>query len=172
KRSQSMKNLHDGSSSSTRKQPSGRNHQPADLLLPQDYFYDLYAVCNHHGGMHGGHYTAYCRNSVDGQWYSYDDSSVDMVPEDEVCTKGAYILFYQRRNIIPPWSASSSVRDYTTVFGLIQDSDESAYRQGVDQLVHCCGQNHLELHPLQTPHTLHTNCLGFYLQVALQSAVC
>lgn len=53
---------------------------------------------------------AYCRNSVDGQWYSYDDSSVDLVPEDEVCTKGAYILFYQRRNIIPPWSASSSVR--------------------------------------------------------------
>ncbi|KAK5604934.1 Ubiquitin carboxyl-terminal hydrolase 43 [Crenichthys baileyi] len=108
KRSQSMKNLHAGSSS-TRKQPSGRN-QAADLLLPQDYFYDLYAVCNHHGGMHGGHYTAYCRNSVDGQWYSYDDSSVDLVPEDEVCTKGAYILFYQRRNVIPPWSASSSVR--------------------------------------------------------------
>lgn len=53
---------------------------------------------------------AYCRNSVDGQWYSYDDSSVDLVPEDEVCTKGAYILFYQKRNVIPLWSASSSVR--------------------------------------------------------------
>ena len=52
---------------------------------------------------------AYCRNSVDGQWYSYDDSSVDLVPEEEVCTRGAYILFYQRRNTIPPWSASSSI---------------------------------------------------------------
>uniref|UniRef100_A0A3P9PSG8 ubiquitinyl hydrolase 1 n=1 Tax=Poecilia reticulata TaxID=8081 RepID=A0A3P9PSG8_POERE len=110
KSSQSMKNLHSGSSSSSRKQTSGQTHPPADSLLPQDYLYDLYAVCNHHGGMHGGHYTAYCRNSVDGQWYSYDDSSVDLVPEDEVCTKGAYILFYQRRNVIPPWSASSSVR--------------------------------------------------------------
>ncbi|KAM4594287.1 ubiquitin carboxyl-terminal hydrolase 43a [Fundulus diaphanus] len=109
-RSQSMKNLHAGSSASSRKQPSGQNNHPSDLLLPQDYLYDLYAVCNHHGGLHGGHYTAYCRNSVDGQWYSYDDSSVDLVPEDQVCTKGAYILFYQRRNIIPPWSASSSVR--------------------------------------------------------------
>uniref|UniRef100_A0A096MEQ4 ubiquitinyl hydrolase 1 n=1 Tax=Poecilia formosa TaxID=48698 RepID=A0A096MEQ4_POEFO len=98
------------SSSSSRKQTSGQTHPPADSLLPQDCLYDLYAVCNHHGGMHGGHYTAYCRNSVDGQWYSYDDSSVDLVPEDEVCTKGAYILFYQRRNVIPPWSASSSVR--------------------------------------------------------------
>ncbi|XP_041942500.1 ubiquitin carboxyl-terminal hydrolase 43 [Alosa sapidissima] len=77
---------------------------------PQDFLYDLYAVCNHHGGMHGGHYTAYCRNSVDGQWYSYDDSSVETVPDGEVCTRGAYILFYQRRNTIPPWSARSSLR--------------------------------------------------------------
>lgn len=53
---------------------------------------------------------AYCRNSVDGQWYSYDDSSVDLVPEEEVCTRGAYILFYQRRDIIPQWSAHCSVR--------------------------------------------------------------
>lgn len=26
-------------------------------LAPPDFLYDLYAVCNHHGGMHGGHYT-------------------------------------------------------------------------------------------------------------------
>uniref|UniRef100_W5KQP5 ubiquitinyl hydrolase 1 n=1 Tax=Astyanax mexicanus TaxID=7994 RepID=W5KQP5_ASTMX len=74
-----------------------------------DFLYDLYAVCNHHGGMH-----AYCRNSVDGQWYSYDDSSVDLVPDEELCTRGAYILFYQRRNAIPPWSANSSVRGSTS----------------------------------------------------------
>lgn len=24
---------------------------------PEDYVYDLYAVCNHHGTMQGGHYT-------------------------------------------------------------------------------------------------------------------
>ncbi|KAK7929931.1 hypothetical protein WMY93_006326 [Mugilogobius chulae] len=110
KRSQSMKNLNNGPWP-----PSWRqSQQSSDLTLPHDYLYDLYAVCNHHGGMHGGHYTAYCRNSVDGQWYSYDDSSVDLVPEEEVCTRGAYILFYQRRNNIPPWSASSSVRGSTS----------------------------------------------------------
>ncbi|KAK5856773.1 hypothetical protein PBY51_008344 [Eleginops maclovinus] len=81
---------------------------------PPDFLYDLYAVCNHHGGMHGGHYTAFCRNSVDGQWYGYDDSSAEAVPEAEVCTRGAYILFYQRRNTIPPWSASSSVTGSTS----------------------------------------------------------
>ncbi|KAF4092667.1 hypothetical protein AMELA_G00023770 [Ameiurus melas] len=81
---------------------------------PEDFLYDLYAVCNHHGGMHGGHYTAYCRNSVDGQWYGYDDSSVEPVPEGEVCTREAYILFYQRRNSIPAWSASCSLRGSTS----------------------------------------------------------
>ncbi|XP_072319976.1 ubiquitin carboxyl-terminal hydrolase 43a [Eucyclogobius newberryi] len=110
KRSQSMKNVSNGPWP-----PSWRqSQQPSDLTLPHDYLYDLYAVCNHHGGMHGGHYTAYCQNSVDGQWYSYDDSSADLVPEEEVCTRGAYILFYQRRNNIPPWSASSSVRGSTS----------------------------------------------------------
>lgn len=108
----------------------------ADQTPSPEFLYDLYAVCNHHGGMHGGHYTgtvgwsprrkqrfdwpvvigtclahtAYCRNSVDGKWYRYDDSAVDLLPEAEVCTRDAYILFYQRRNAIPPWSASCSVR--------------------------------------------------------------
>ncbi|XP_072568226.1 ubiquitin carboxyl-terminal hydrolase 43a isoform X1 [Paramormyrops kingsleyae] len=105
KRSQSMRSLGPWP-------PSWK--QPPDGGPPADFLYDLYAVCNHHGGMHGGHYTAYCRNSVDGQWYGYDDSSVDLVPEEEICTRGAYILFYQRRNAIPPWSASSSLRGSTS----------------------------------------------------------
>lgn len=94
-------------------QPGWKQSRRPDLA-PPDFLYDLYAVCNHHGGMHGGHYTAFCRNSVDGQWYSYDDSSAEPVPEAEVCTRGAYILFYQRRNTIPPWSASSSVTGSTS----------------------------------------------------------
>lgn len=52
-----MKNLNLGSSTPSWKQPSGQHHQSADMILPHDYLYDLYAVCNHHGGMHGGHYT-------------------------------------------------------------------------------------------------------------------
>lgn len=66
--------------------------------------------------------TAYCRNSVDGHWYSYDDSSVELVPEEELCTRGAYILFYQRRNVIPPWSANSSVRgQWMSLCGHVSD---------------------------------------------------
>uniref|UniRef100_A0A8C3WWU3 ubiquitinyl hydrolase 1 n=1 Tax=Catagonus wagneri TaxID=51154 RepID=A0A8C3WWU3_9CETA len=90
--------------------------QPACLptSYPPDFLYDLYAVCNHQGSLQGGHYTAYCRNSLDGQWYSYDDSTVEPLLEDEVITRGAYILFYQKRNSIPPWSASSSMRGSTS----------------------------------------------------------
>ncbi|KAM6403487.1 ubiquitin carboxyl-terminal hydrolase 43 [Rhynochetos jubatus] len=77
---------------------------------PRDYLYDLYAVCNHHGGMQGGHYTAYCCNALDGRWYSYDDSKVEGVQEAEVSTRSAYILFYQRRNAVPAGAAGSSDR--------------------------------------------------------------
>ncbi|NXC56584.1 UBP43 hydrolase, partial [Aleadryas rufinucha] len=65
---------------------------------PRDHLYDLYAVCNHHGSMQGGHYTAFCCNALDGRWYSYDDSRVEGVREAEVSTRSAYILFYQRRH--------------------------------------------------------------------------
>lgn len=81
---------------------------------PDDYLYDLYAVCNHHGNMHGGHYTAYCKNSIDGQWYCFDDSEVSPIPDDDVCQQTAYILFYQRRTVIPSWSANSSVAGSTS----------------------------------------------------------
>ncbi|XP_055366830.1 ubiquitin carboxyl-terminal hydrolase 31 isoform X1 [Betta splendens] len=81
---------------------------------PDDYLYDLYAVCNHHGNMHGGHYTAYCKNSIDGQWYCFDDSEVSPIADDAVCQQTAYILFYQRRTAIPSWSANSSVAGSTS----------------------------------------------------------
>ncbi|XP_078081601.1 ubiquitin carboxyl-terminal hydrolase 43a [Mustelus asterias] len=107
KRTQSAKNFLSHWSPWRRpRTPSGSNHE--------NYMYDLYAVCNHHGSMQGGHYTAYCRNSVDGQWYDYDDSNAELTPEGEICTRGAYILFYQKRNTIPPWSANSSVAGSTS----------------------------------------------------------
>ncbi|XP_054834235.1 ubiquitin carboxyl-terminal hydrolase 43 [Eublepharis macularius] len=81
---------------------------------PSNFLYDLYAVCNHHGSLQGGHYTAYCRNVLDGHWYSYDDSTVEPLLEDEVSTRGAYILFYQRRSVTAGWSGGSSVRGSTS----------------------------------------------------------
>ncbi|CAD8202954.1 unnamed protein product [Paramecium pentaurelia] len=59
--------------------------------------YDLYAVSNHFGGMGGGHYTAYAKNHINGQWYNFDDSQVNELNEDQVVSQSAYVLFYKRR---------------------------------------------------------------------------
>nr|XP_032810117.1 ubiquitin carboxyl-terminal hydrolase 15-like isoform X1 [Petromyzon marinus] len=60
--------------------------------------YDLIAVSNHYGGMGGGHYTAYAKNKGENSWYYFDDSSVSSSAEDQIVSKAAYVLFYQRRD--------------------------------------------------------------------------
>ncbi|XP_009991770.1 PREDICTED: ubiquitin carboxyl-terminal hydrolase 4 [Chaetura pelagica] len=62
------------------------------------YVYDLIAVSNHYGAMGVGHYTAYAKNKVNNKWYYFDDSSVSLASVDQIVTKAAYVLFYQRRN--------------------------------------------------------------------------
>ncbi|XP_007425865.1 ubiquitin carboxyl-terminal hydrolase 4 [Python bivittatus] len=63
------------------------------------YVYDLIAVSNHYGGMGVGHYTAYAKNKINGKWYYFDDNSVSPASEEQIVTKAAYVLFYQRRDV-------------------------------------------------------------------------
>uniref|UniRef100_A0A670JMQ3 Ubiquitin carboxyl-terminal hydrolase n=1 Tax=Podarcis muralis TaxID=64176 RepID=A0A670JMQ3_PODMU len=62
--------------------------------------YNLIAVSNHYGGMGGGHYTAFAKNKDDGKWYYFDDSSVSTASEEQIVSKAAYVLFYQRQDTI------------------------------------------------------------------------
>ena len=59
--------------------------------------YDLFAVSQHYGGTGGGHYTAVCKN-IDGNWYSYNDSSVSGTSAQSGVSSAAYVLFYRRKN--------------------------------------------------------------------------
>ena len=59
--------------------------------------YDLFAVANHVGGLHGGHYFAYCKNSIDNGWYEFNDSNVSKIEEKKVVSDNAYVLFYNKR---------------------------------------------------------------------------
>ena len=59
--------------------------------------YDLFAVSQHYGGTGGGHYTAVCKN-IDGNWYSYNDSSVSHTSGSSANGSAAYVLFYRRKN--------------------------------------------------------------------------
>lgn len=70
-----------------------------NFTWPEDkpLLYDCIGVINHYGSMSFGHYTAYAKN--DGQWYTFDDSTVTKIsnPED-VVTEAAYVIFYKRRD--------------------------------------------------------------------------
>ncbi|XP_074593336.1 ubiquitin carboxyl-terminal hydrolase 31-like [Brevipalpus obovatus] len=89
-------------------QPWKKCNRHSITSCPEDNFYELYAVCNHHGTMQAGHYTAYCRNMVDGKWYSFDDQKVSSIPERSVVTKDAYMLFYQRKTLVEKNSNNTS----------------------------------------------------------------
>ncbi|XP_068397218.1 ubiquitin carboxyl-terminal hydrolase 21 isoform X2 [Eschrichtius robustus] len=55
--------------------------------------YQLYALCNHSGSVHYGHYTALCRCQTG--WHVYNDSRVSPVSENQVASSEGYVLFYQ-----------------------------------------------------------------------------
>jgi ubiquitin carboxyl-terminal hydrolase 8 len=60
------------------------------------YKYELYGVCNHSGGVLGGHYTSYVKNA-NNKWYHFNDATVSEVdnPENIVSPK-AYCLFFRK----------------------------------------------------------------------------
>ncbi len=63
----------------------------------ESYKYELYGVCNHSGGVMGGHYTAYVKNA-NGKWYHFNDTSVAEVGVSEsIISPKAYVLFYRKK---------------------------------------------------------------------------
>jgi len=62
-----------------------------------NYKYELYGVCNHSGGVMGGHYTSYVKNA-NGKWYHFNDTSVTEVGLNEsIISPKAYVLFYRKK---------------------------------------------------------------------------
>lgn len=76
--------------------PGSGNRSPPPL-------YELYAVCNHMGGLQGGHYTAHCRSGTSecrgrvsaGEWHTFDDARVGPITTSRVGGASAYVLFYR-----------------------------------------------------------------------------
>ncbi|KAM4818786.1 cyclin-dependent kinase 16 isoform 4-T5 [Thomomys bottae] len=73
--------------------------KPQNESAPDLYKYDLIAVSNHYGGMRDGHYTTFACNKDSGQWHYFDDNSVSPVNENQIESKAAYVLFYQRQDV-------------------------------------------------------------------------
>ena len=63
----------------------------------ESYHYELYGVCNHSGGVLGGHYTSYVKNA-NGKWYHFNDTSVSEVGlHESIVSPKAYCLFYRKK---------------------------------------------------------------------------
>ena len=59
------------------------------------YVYNLVGVCNHMGGVMGGHYTAFStRDNVN--WWHFNDTQVDLVSPAQIISPMAYCLFYRK----------------------------------------------------------------------------
>ena len=61
----------------------------------ESYIYDLYGVCNHSGGVLGGHYTAYVKNE-NGKWYEFNDTAVNEIAPAKVVSQKSYCFFYRK----------------------------------------------------------------------------
>lgn len=61
---------------------------------PKSYVYDLYAVCNHIGSVHGGHYTAFVKTES-GSWVHCNDQIIE--PVSNIITPMTYCLFYRKK---------------------------------------------------------------------------
>lgn len=62
----------------------------------EGFFYRLYGVSIHSGGIGGGHYIARVHARPPGRWYSFSDSSGQEIQLADVLNSEAYILFYER----------------------------------------------------------------------------
>lgn len=64
---------------------------------PNQYTYDLIGVCNHSGGVSGGHYTSFVRDN--NNWYLCNDTQVIQIDDlQQIITPKAYCLFYKKRD--------------------------------------------------------------------------
>ena len=62
------------------------------------HVYNLFGICNHVGGVMGGHYTAFVKHA-DNNWVHYNDRNVEIVENpDQMIDPMAYCLFYRKKN--------------------------------------------------------------------------
>lgn len=68
----------------------------------KQYVYDLFAICNHMGGIAGGHYTAFAKRACADKtaaWFHFNDTHVEAQTDlSAMVSPAAYCLFYRKKN--------------------------------------------------------------------------
>ena len=72
---------------------SGDKGQRGDNLETK---YALQGISVHDGSLGGGHYYAYCKNSLDQKWRQYNDTHVRDISQEEAMNSKGYVFFYKR----------------------------------------------------------------------------
>ena len=72
-------------------------HKYVHSSIPFEYSYKLYAVCNHTGTIHNGHYYSYVYIDNINSWVVFNDSQMPYkIQIDNVITPNAVCLFYRK----------------------------------------------------------------------------
>ncbi|KAI6351222.1 hypothetical protein MCOR25_010065 [Pyricularia grisea] len=104
-----------------------------DQQTGKEEVFDLIGIDDHWGGLGGGHYTAFAKNFIDGEWYEYNDSSVSKQTNlARMVTSSAYLLFYRRRSEIP-LGGPRFARIFDTYESNMENSDEDNSDSGEGQ---------------------------------------
>ena len=62
------------------------------------YVYDLFGICNHNGGILGGHYYSYIKNN--NKWFNFNDEEIEEIKDlSKLISPSAYCLFYHKKKI-------------------------------------------------------------------------
>nr|pir hypothetical protein ZK328.1 - Caenorhabditis elegans [Caenorhabditis elegans] len=76
-----------------------KHFDPAPFVdKPDGNTYECIALANHYGQLSCGHFIAYAKSNED-KWLLLNDCSVREVSEEEVDKQGAYLLFYERKDV-------------------------------------------------------------------------
>ena len=91
--------------------------------------YNLFGVINHFGSLEYGHYTAFCKNYHDNNWYEYNDKFANKIPKENekeiIVNENAYILFYrEQKNDYIKWE-----NIYNKKFENINENNLKAFGQ-------------------------------------------
>jgi ubiquitin C-terminal hydrolase len=63
---------------------------------PNKYIYDLYAICNHIGGLFSGHYYSFIK--ISNKWFCFNDNNISEITHlPQLISPNAYMFFYKMR---------------------------------------------------------------------------
>mmetsp|Transcript_32576 Transcript_32576/g.103174 ORF Transcript_32576/g.103174 Transcript_32576/m.103174 type:complete len:735 (-) Transcript_32576:61-2265(-) len=117
----------------------------------ENAIYDLLAVIEHRGALHGGHYIAYIRNNSDGKWFEFNDSQVNTISGADVHKLEGYMLFYKLR--VP----KEKEQEREDVKKLIEDEESQEERVYISRLwllrfLHMLHPGPIDHHPFMCSH--------------------